>query len=500
MTSNFGDFPLVAHDLERDGVAWGYGPRRGVTGQAPRRRRRGGRRRTAGGLRRRATCWPPRAGSRASAGARGPVAPPSGAGAPRPSAPTASTHASPGSSAPRPTRRRRPWPAGTSRTGAASPPPALRDARPPPAPGDLRPPHQRPPVRRLRRLAHRRVPGRARRSARGASGRARPGAGSGRARARRPARASASTAAATCPTSCAGRSARGGPSSATPAATRTRSWRWASATLCVTPSFWRRPPAPASRTSGRSRRPSSATSARRNDATLPRLPLTTSAPRAWGPRRLDLARIRAAVRHRPQDATRLVLADPGPDPREAFFNPRNLQAPLGDGQLPEGAVETVRVTRSSGHSAQRGPSGRKDALRRDPERDHVALQGPGRSRVGFPPPGGVLTPGPGPDAQVETGRSRRGGTTTRSISCRACAEAKLAAAARTAPPAARRGPRRWGRRHLHLSPGSRYWGRWEATGPARGAGSVPGPRPWRLRPLGGGSGRWWRRWPPAAGP
>ena len=30
MTSNLGDFPLVARDLVLDGVAWGYGPRRGV--------------------------------------------------------------------------------------------------------------------------------------------------------------------------------------------------------------------------------------------------------------------------------------------------------------------------------------------------------------------------------------------------------------------------------------------------------------------------------------
>ena len=30
MSSNFGDFNLVADDVEEDGVAWGYGPRRGV--------------------------------------------------------------------------------------------------------------------------------------------------------------------------------------------------------------------------------------------------------------------------------------------------------------------------------------------------------------------------------------------------------------------------------------------------------------------------------------
>ncbi len=30
MSSNFGDFNLVAHDVAEDGVAWGYGPRRGV--------------------------------------------------------------------------------------------------------------------------------------------------------------------------------------------------------------------------------------------------------------------------------------------------------------------------------------------------------------------------------------------------------------------------------------------------------------------------------------
>jgi hypothetical protein len=30
MTSSFGDFRLVANDLEVDGVAWGHGPRRAV--------------------------------------------------------------------------------------------------------------------------------------------------------------------------------------------------------------------------------------------------------------------------------------------------------------------------------------------------------------------------------------------------------------------------------------------------------------------------------------
>lgn len=30
MLTDFDDFPLIAHDLEVDGVAWGYGPRRAV--------------------------------------------------------------------------------------------------------------------------------------------------------------------------------------------------------------------------------------------------------------------------------------------------------------------------------------------------------------------------------------------------------------------------------------------------------------------------------------
>jgi flavin-dependent dehydrogenase len=93
---------------------------------------------------------------------------------------------------------------------------------------------------------------------------------------------------------------------------------------------------------------------RRDEATLPDYRENLRAAHL-GPPPPELARIRAAVRHRPQDATRLVLATQGLIPREDFFNPQNLRRLLGDDQLPEGAAETVRVARSSGHSAQRGP-------------------------------------------------------------------------------------------------------------------------------------------------
>ena len=93
---------------------------------------------------------------------------------------------------------------------------------------------------------------------------------------------------------------------------------------------------------------------RRDEATLPDYRDNLRAA-CLGPPPPELARIRAAVRHRPQDATRLVLATQGLIPREDFFNSQNLQRLLGGDQLPEGAAETVRVARSSGHSAQRGP-------------------------------------------------------------------------------------------------------------------------------------------------
>ncbi len=98
---------------------------------------------------------------------------------------------------------------------------------------------------------------------------------------------------------------------------------------------------------------------RRDEATLPDYRDNLRAA-CLGPPPPELARIRAAVRHRPQDATRLVLATQGLIPREDFFNSQNLQRLLGGDQLPEGAAETVRVARSSGHSAQRGavPAGR----------------------------------------------------------------------------------------------------------------------------------------------
>jgi flavin-dependent dehydrogenase len=99
--------------------------------------------------------------------------------------------------------------------------------------------------------------------------------------------------------------------------------------------------------------------ARRDEATLPEYRDNLRAAHL-GPPPPELARIRAAVRHRPEDATRLMLATLGLIPREAFFNPQNLQRLLGQDQLPDGAAETVRVARSSGHSAQRGtvPPGR----------------------------------------------------------------------------------------------------------------------------------------------
>jgi flavin-dependent dehydrogenase len=94
--------------------------------------------------------------------------------------------------------------------------------------------------------------------------------------------------------------------------------------------------------------------ARRDEATLPEYRDNLRAAHL-GPPPPDLARIRAAVRHRPQDATRLVMATQGLIPHEAFFNSQNLQNLLGESQLPDGAAESISLTPSSGHSAQRGP-------------------------------------------------------------------------------------------------------------------------------------------------
>ena len=112
-----------------------------------------------------------------------------------------------------------------------------------------------------------------------------PGAGPGRARARRPARGAHLRHRRPAELPPPAVRARAGPSSATPAATRTRSWRWASATPCVTPSCWRRPPATASRGPPAARdgpRRLRAAPERRHAARLPREP-----PRRAGPPRLS---------------------------------------------------------------------------------------------------------------------------------------------------------------------------------------------------------------------
>ena len=50
-----------------------------------------------------------------------------------------------------------------------------------------------------------------------------------------------------------------------------------------------------------------------------------------------MLRLRRALRDRPADATRFVLARDGRIPREAFFSPRNLERILADAPRPEAA-------------------------------------------------------------------------------------------------------------------------------------------------------------------
>ncbi|HEX2032697.1 MAG TPA: NAD(P)/FAD-dependent oxidoreductase [Chloroflexota bacterium] len=67
---------------------------------------------------------------------------------------------------------------------------------------------------------------------------------------------------------------------------------------------------------------------RRNEATLPDFRENLEAAR-FGPPPPEVTRLRLALRDRPADATRFMMAREGMIPRQAFFNPENLQRILG---------------------------------------------------------------------------------------------------------------------------------------------------------------------------